>query len=157
MDNLLAFNEIEMLELFKKTILNAFINDIENPKDYWYNLFGNRDIKIYESHEIDNTKFPCFVIAMFSMPYQRNIHSSEIEQFSSVSLRIEAYNQKVGNIGKEKLGIIINNHLKRVLQKTFKLLITNNRALPYEDNSIYRRVIDARFVFDNKNKIFYRE
>jgi hypothetical protein len=157
MENTYSFDELNMLDLFKSTIGDAFKNDSEHKKDYWYELFGNRDVKFYESYQVDEPQFPCIVITIEATPYQRNIHSSEIEQFSFVSVGLEHYNQSVNNSGKEKLGIMINHRIKTVLQKTFGLLITSNKQISSPDNSLYRRRIEMNFVYDNKNKVFYRE
>lgn len=157
MENNYSFDELEMMSLFKKTIKEAFDKDESKDKDYWYKLFGNRQVKIYESYEVEKPSFPCFVLTIQATPYQRNIHSSEIEQFSLVSVGLEHYNQAVDDLGKDELGIMINHRTKTVLQKTFGLLITSNRQINSPDNSLYRRRIEASFVYDNKNKVFYRE
>ena len=157
MKNTYSFDELEMTNLFKGIISDSFRKDETKEEDYWYNLFGYRDAKIYESYQIDEPQFPCFVVTMEAIPYKRNSHSSEIEQFSLVTVYIEHYNQSINNLGKDTLGIMINHRLKTVLQSTFGAEIVLNKPLESFDNSVYRRRIEARFVYDNKNKVFYRE
>lgn len=151
-----SFNELEMLKEIKKTIKQAFRTDESKPNDYWYNLFGKRDIKAYDSVQVDEPQFPCFVVKFRSFPNFSTRTSQETEQFSQVYVTIEHYNQKVDNLGKEELGLLINHRLKTVLQKTYNILITNNQQVGSPNESIYRRRIDAELVFDNKHKIIYQ-
>ena len=157
MKNDCIFDELEMLNLFKKTIKEAFEKDDNFEEDYWYNLFGQREMTIYDSYTVSKPTFPCCVITLSATPTIRNIHSSQIEQFSTVIARIEHYNQSVGDNNRETIGIKINQRIKYILQKTFGVLIPNNTSLSSPDSSIYRRLIEARFVYDNINKVFYRE
>ncbi len=156
MKNQYTFDEWAMMELFKSIIKEGFDNDPMQEKDFWYKVFGERDIKFYESYQIDKPQFPCIVISFISVPTTRNIHSSEIEQFSTVTALIDTFNQGVGDYGKEQLGIMINTQLKRILQSSFGLIINNNRTISNIDDSVYRRRIEAGFVYDNKNQIFYQ-
>lgn len=151
-----SFNELEMLNDFKRSIRQAFRTDESKPNDYWYNLFGKRDVKIYDSIQVDEPRFPCFVVRFRSYPNFSTRTSEETEQFSQVYVTIEHYNQKVGELGKEELGLLINYRLKTYLQKVYNILITNNQQVGSPNESIYRRRIDAELVFDNKNKIIYQ-
>ena len=157
MKNTYSFDELEMINIFKSVVSDAFKNDETKEKDFWYNLFGHRDFKMYESYQIDKPQFPCFVVTMEAIPYRRNGHSTQVEQFSLVTAYIEHYNQATNDLGKDTVGIMINHRLKTVLQSTFGLDIVFNKPLESFDNSVYRRRIEATFVYDNKNKVFYRE
>ena len=146
------FDELALLSEFKKSINEAYKNDTIN----WYEIFGGRDVEIYESIQVSQPKFPCFVVTMIPTPNQATITSCETELYTQVYVRIEHYTQKVDDIGKEELGIMINQRLKQYFQKKYNILITDNREIASPDNSIYRRRIEARIVFNNKDKIIYQ-
>jgi hypothetical protein len=46
--------------------------------------------------------------------------------------------------------------MKRILQETYGLTITSNQEMVSPDDTIYRRVIRGRAIYDNKNDTFYR-
>lgn len=152
LENNLTFDELSMLDAFKSTIENAF------STSSWYNLFGKKKPRIYYSltEARQNTAFPCFVITMSSTPAQGLVNSSQVEQYSSVIITIEQFNQEVGTNGKERLGIMINHELKKVLQETYKVKIISNNELLNIDSTIYRRQIICSIIFDNKNQIIYQ-
>lgn len=158
MENAVTFDELSMLNQFKTVILNAFEQDDTHTEKYWYNLFGKKKPRVYYSitEARESTAFPCFVVRMTPLPNVGTIHSSEVEQYTRVDIAIEQYNQQVGNIGKEELGIMINHRLKSVLQSTFKVRITQNNELMNINSTIYRRIIRCSIVYDNINEIIYQ-
>lgn len=153
--NTLTFDELEIQNLIEKAIKDGFKNDEEHEKDYWYKLFGNRDLKIYKSYQIDKPQFPCIVVSLSPRAIPAYANSSQIEELTRCTVRVEHYTQAVGKIGKRELGIMVNYKLKQILQSEFNVLILSNQELAYTDNTIYRRLIQGEVVFDNKEKVFY--
>lgn len=154
--NTITFDELAVENLFEEAIKDGFINDEEHEKDYWYKLFGNKDLKIYKSYQIDKPQFPCIVLSLSPRPSVPNINSSQMEAFTRCTLRVEHYTQQVGDVGKRELGIMVNYRLKQILQGLFQVRILSNQELAYSDNTIYRRLIQGEFVFDNELKVFYQ-
>ena len=153
----LTFNEIEMKDLFVETLLNAFKNDPDHEEDYWYNLFGQREMQYYDSLDDSSFEFPCFHIDFYPRVDVSKIHSTEIEQYSYVSFYLQTFNQRVGEDSKERIGTLINYKIKQTLQKEFHVIISENQVIPnLYDKQVYRRIIRGSFGFDNKNKIFYQ-
>lgn len=155
--NELTFNEYKIKQIIVETLLNAFKNDTTNGENYWYNLFGGRDMQYYESLDKSDFQFPCFSLELYPRTDTRYIHSTEIEQFSYVSFYLQVFNVRVDEDSKENIGMQINYLIKKTLQKEFKVVITENQSIPnLYDTQVYRRIIRGSFGFDNKNNVFYQ-
>lgn len=159
--NELTFNESEIKELIKDTIIETFITDDKteeaDKKDYWYKLFGNREFDYYESLDESEPNFPCFVLEFLPTPDERFVHSTQVEQCTIVNFTLQHFNTRVGEKSKEQIGTEINYRIKQILQKTFKVKITTNeQVINLNDTQVYRRIIRGSFGYDNKNKVFYR-
>lgn len=155
--NELTFNELKVKQIFVDTLLKAFKNDTTNGKDYWYNLFGGRDMQYYESLDESDYQFPCFTLDFYPRIDIQKIHSTEIEQFTYVSFYLQTFNVRAGEDSKERIGTQINYFIKQTLQKEFKVVITENQQIPnLYDKQVYRRIIRGSFGYDNKNDIIYQ-
>lgn len=154
--NDLTFNEQEMYDKFTSAILNGFKTDTSRENKYWYKLFGNRQMQIYDTLEQSKPQFPCCVITVFSVPNRSFITSSQIDRFSNVTVEIEHYNQSEKGKSKEQIGREINTRLREIIQQEFGAIIVSNSQIrsPYEQ--IYRRLISISFTYDNLNKIIYK-
>lgn len=155
--NDLTFNELEVKDLFVNTLLDAFKNDTTHEPDYWYNLFGERDMQYYESLDDSDFQFPCFHIDFYPVTDTAFVHSTQVEQFTYVPFYLQHFNVRVGDISKERIGMDINYLIKQTLQKNFKVIISTNETIPnLNDKQVYRRIIRGCFGYDNKNKVFYQ-
>lgn len=154
--NTLTFDELAIEKLFEKAIEDGFKNDEAHEKDYWYKLFGNRDLQIYKTYRVDPKKvqFPCVVITLSPRPSLPFVNSSQMEEATRCTIRVEHYTQKQGKASERELGIMVNYRLKQILQGVFQVRILSNQELAYSDNTIYRRLIQGEFVYDNRKKVF---
>lgn len=155
--NELTFNENLIKEKISDTIIKGFEQDNADKNDYWYNLFGNKDIDYYESLDESEPSFPCFVIDLLPEPDTRFIHSTQVEECTLVNFSLQHFNTKFGDKSKEKIGSEINYRIKQILQQNFKLTITmNEQVVNLNDTQVYRRVIRGYFGYDNNKNIFYK-
>lgn len=154
--NDLTFNEQEMYDKFTTAILKGFKTDTSRANKYWYKLFGNRQISVYDTLEQSKPQFPCCVVTVFSVPNRSFITSSQIDRFSDVTVEIEHYNQSENGKSKEEIGREINTRLREIIQQEFGAIIVSNSQIrsPYEQ--VYRRLISISFTYDNLNKIVYK-
>lgn len=154
--NDLTFNEQAFYDKLTTAILKGFKTDTSRESKYWYKLFGNRQIRVYDSLAQSEPQFPCCVITVESIPNRSLINSSQIDRFSNVSIEIEHYNQSVGGKSKEVIGREINTRLREIIQQEFGAIIVNNSQIrsPYEQ--VYRRLISIAFTYDNLNNIIYK-
>lgn len=161
MDNL-YFDELEMEEKIEKAILDYYKNDSRHEKNYWFNIFGKKQLKFYSSLTEINTqeelpKFPCAVITIESQPDTTWSNSTQIEQVSIVNFSIEFFTVQVGNTDKKILGNNLSNIITLALRNlSGNIKITKNAPLINIDNSIYRRIIRGAFKYNNKTKTFYK-
>lgn len=155
--NEITFKETEVKQYFIETILQSFKDDKAHEKDYWYNLFGEREMEYCESLDESEINYPCFTIELYPLPDTKYIHSFEVEQYSLVNFTIQVFNKRVGTNSKEYIGEQINYRIKQALQSNFKVTITMNEAMPnLYDTQVYRRYMRGSFGYDNQNKIFYK-
>lgn len=156
-ENETTFNENKVKQYLIDTILQSFKDDKKHEKDYWYNLFGEREMQYCDSLDESEINYPCFTLDLYPTPDTRYIHSFEVEQYSTVNFTIQVFNKRVGTNSKEYIGAEINYHIKQVLQKECKLTITMNESIAnLYDPQVYRRYIRGTFGFDNQNEIFYK-
>ena len=161
MDNL-YFDELEMEEKIEKAILDFYKNDYRHEPNYWYNVFGRKQLKFYSSLTEINTlqeepKFPCAVITIQSEPDTEWSNSSHIEQISKVEFSIEFFTVNVNNIDKKTLGNNLSNIILLGLRNlSSNIKTTKNSSLFNFDTNVYRRIIRGVFKYDNKNHTFYK-
>lgn len=161
MDNLF-FDEIKMKETFEKAIAEFYKNDIRHEEDFWFKLFGNRDLKFYSSLEEANTNkekphFPCVLVNIESSPNTQWSNSTQIEKISSVSFDIEFYTTDVGNIDKSKLSYYLSTIILLALRNiSGNITVTRNAPIPNIDRNVCRRIIRGSFNYDNNTNTFYK-
>ena len=161
MDNL-YFDELEMEEKIEKAILDFYKKDNRHEPNYWYNVFGKKQLKFYSSLTEINAqegkpKFPCAVITMESEPDTQWSNSTQVEQISRVSFSIEFFTVDINNIDKKILGNNLSNIILLGLRNlSSNITISKNAPLLNFDTNVYRRIIRGVFKYDNKTKTFYK-
>lgn len=158
--NELYFDEIKMQESLQNAILDFYKTDSRHEKDYWYKLFGNRNLKFYSSQTEANSQgqkpqFPCIILSIDSEPDTTWINSSQIEEVSRVNLTIELYTMQVNNIDK----ILLCKYLSEIVilgirNLSSNIVLTRSTPIPNIDNNICRRIIRGTFKYDNKTNTF---
>ena len=147
----MQFDEQYIYDMIKDGIAKAF-----NTRE-WKTLFGGKKIAFSEENFGEPPSYPCIYIDIIDAIERVDLHdSSHKENFTQFEFEVECYNQATKDLTKTKLGRMINVRLKEVLEDLFNPVITENRELPSQDETIYRRIISGRSTIDNKNKVFYR-
>ena len=155
MINNITFDEPKVLKAIEDLLVKAFKEDDEKDNDFWFNAFEKKDIEAIKENYGRKEYFPCFNVTILNpIPYGST--NTQIEQYTQFDFEINCYNQKTKIYDKRSLGLLINVRMKRILQETYGLTITSNQEMVSPDDTIYRRVIRGRAIYDNKNDTFYR-
>lgn len=156
MNNTAYFNQNEFIKKVEKALKNGFENDNKVPPHYWFNLFGKRKLKIYDSAVVDKPSFPCCHILATGVPSTANSHSTQVNQYSRVLLEIQIQNVATESGNKEFIGNLIVNKVIQILQTDFGLIMSNNVNIQNYDEKINRAFLRWSFIYDNINKIIYK-
>jgi hypothetical protein len=155
-NNSVIFDKIGFKKKVISAIKNGFENDENKPVGFWYNVFGKRKIKCYDSFIKDTSSFPCYYLVINAVPSTRHSHSTQINQFSRVLMEIYLKNVAVGDTDKETLGYVISNRIIQILQEEFGITLTNDTNLSNYNETIQSNVLRFVFIYDNINEIIYK-
>lgn len=145
-----SFNELEVLTEWENAIYKAFNTTA------WRNKFGKKKLRVIRWNAGIETSLPVVVVEIMNpRPYDRTRASCQPELYTQLDFIITHYNTAVGDKDERTLGIEINDHIKRLLQKKYNLRINTNQPVYSPDRSIYRREIRGTSVYNNKTKTYY--
>lgn len=138
-----------------KSNLEATFNTPE-----WKKQFGGRKVEFYNSLKIDKPKFPAVYIQITnSYPVDEMRTSAQVEPYTRFEIEIQTFTQEVQidnmRVSKERIGILLNAEIKRVIARIYRLNCTRNGSIPNIDSNIHRRILNYTGIVDNKTKMIY--
>lgn len=146
----IIFNELNMIDLLKAELLNAFNTDV------WKETLEN-EMLFVNSNSGTSSTFPVTYMEIIDpVMAQATNDSSGDELYTQFRFSIEQYNIEVEGYDEVTLGIMINHETKKTLLEKSGLVITSNRQVPSQYEGVYRRVIEGTGIYNNKTKIFYK-
>lgn len=156
-NNSAYFDKVAFKQKVIKAIKDGFDNDeYRNDKDFWFNAFGRRKIKCFDSFIQEKPSFPSYYLTLNAVPSTKHSHSTQINQYSRVLMELYIKNVAVNEIDKETLGYEISNRILQILQEEFGLTLTNDTNFSNYDEKVQTNVLRFVFIYDNINKIIYR-